>query len=224
MTLFLLSLCEENANLCEGRISIEECGKALSEMESCKSPGSDGFTPEFYKFFWNNTAEDVVASINYAFDKGELSISQKRGVITLLPKKGKPTDTLNNLRPVSLLNTDYKIASKAQAKRLEKVLPEVIRENQTGYVKKRYIGENVRLIKDVMDFTKSKKLSGIAVFVDFKKVFDSIEWDYLVKVLNVFSFKEDFRRWVRILYTDISSCVINDGFTSPFFTLNREVR
>ena len=65
-------LCEENANVCEGRISKEECGKALAEMESRKSPGSDGFTPEFYKLFWNNIAEDVVASINYAFDKGEL--------------------------------------------------------------------------------------------------------------------------------------------------------
>ena len=75
-----------------------------------------------------------------------------------------------------------------------------------------------------MDFTKSKKLPGIVVFVDFKKAFDSIEWDYLVKVLNVFNFKEDFKRWVRILYNDISSCVINDGFASPFFTLNRGVR
>ena len=78
------------------------------------------------QFFWNNIAEDVVASINYALDMGELSISQKTVIITLLPKKGKPTDTLNNLRPVSLLNTDYKIASKALAKRMEKVLPEVI--------------------------------------------------------------------------------------------------
>ena len=69
-----------------------------------------------------------------------------------------------------------------------------------------------------MDFKKSKKLPGIAVFVDFKKAFESIEWDYLVKVLNVFNFKEDFKRWVRILFTDISSCVINDCFVSPFFT------
>ena len=116
-------LREENANLCEGRISKEECSK-----------GSDGFTPEFYKFFRKDIADYVVASINYAFEKGALSISQKRGIITLLPKKGKPSDRLNNLRPISLLNTDYKIASKALAKRLEKVLPDIIRENQTGYI------------------------------------------------------------------------------------------
>ena len=177
------------------------------------------------KFFWKDIADDVIASINYAFDKGALLISQKRGIITLLPKKGKPSDRLNNLRPISLLNTDYKIASKALAKRLEKVFPNIIRENQTGYIKKYiYIGENIRLIKDVMAFAKLNKLPGVAIFVDFKKAFDSIEWDYLAKVLNVFNFKEDFKRWVRILYADISSCVINDGFASPFFKLNRGVR
>ena len=65
----------------------------------------------------------------------------------------------------------------ALVKRVENVLPEVILENQTGYVKTRYKGENVRLIKDVMDSTKSKRLPVIAVFVDFKKAFDSIKWD-----------------------------------------------
>lgn len=65
----------------------------------------------------------------------------------------------------------------ALVKRVENVLPEVILENQTGYVKTRYKGENVRLIKDVMDFTKSKRLPVIAVFVDFKKAFDSIKSD-----------------------------------------------
>lgn len=68
----------------------------------------------------------------------------------------------------------------ALVKQVENVLPEVILENQTGYVKTRYIGENVRLIKDVMDFSqsqKSKRLPVIAVFVDFKKAFDSIKWD-----------------------------------------------
>ena len=77
-----------------------------------------------------------------AFDKGELSICQKRGIITLLPKKDKPTDVLN-LRLVTLLNVDFKIATKVTANRLAKVLPDIIRPKQTGYVKNRYIGENL---------------------------------------------------------------------------------
>ena len=136
-------------------------------MENRKSPGSDGFTPEFYNFFGKDIADDVLSSINYAFDKGASSISQKRGIITLLPKKGKPSDRLNNLLPISLLNTDYKIASKALTKRLEKVLLNIIRENQGGYVKKRYTGEKIRLIEDVMAFAKLNKLPSVAIFVDF---------------------------------------------------------
>ena len=105
-------LSDDNANTCEGKITNEECKKALNEMGIGTSPGSDGFTSEFYKPFWYEVGDDVVQSINNAFDKGELSICQKRGIITLLPKKDKPTDILNNLRPVTLLNVDYKIATK----------------------------------------------------------------------------------------------------------------
>jgi len=107
-----------------------------------KSPGSDGLTSEFYKRFWDEVGEDVFKSIKNAFDKGELSIWQKRGIITLLPKKDKPTDVLNNLRPVTLLNGDYKIATKVIANRLAEVLPDIISPNQTGYVKNRYISES----------------------------------------------------------------------------------
>ena len=126
-------------------------------METGKSPSSVGLTSEFYKRFWDNIGDDVVQSINSAFDKGELPICQKRGIITLLPKKDKPTDILNNMRPVTLLNVDYKIAAKVIANSLAKVLPDSISPNQTGYVKNRYIGENVRLISDVTDYTVLKQ-------------------------------------------------------------------
>ena len=106
---------EESAKICEGKITKEESKRALNEMETGKSAGSVGLTSEFYKRFWDEIGDDVVQSINSAFDKGELPICQKRGIITLLPKKDKPTDILNNIRPVTLLNVDYKIAAKVIA-------------------------------------------------------------------------------------------------------------
>ena len=215
-------LSDDNANICEGKITNEECKKALNEMEIGKSPGSDGFTSEFYKRFWDEVGDDVTQSINNAFDKGELSICQKRGIITLLPKKDKPADVLNNLRPVTLLNVDYKIATKVIANRLAASSNQS--SNQTGYVKNRYIGENVRLLSDVIDYTKAKQTQGIALFLDLQEAFDSVEWEYLHKVLDVFNFKQDFKRWVKVFYTDISSCVTNNGFASPFFDLKRGVR
>ena len=78
-----------------------------------------------------------------------MSISQRRGIISLIPKKAKDKTILENLRPISLLNVDYKILTKVIANRIEKTLPTLINPDQTGYVKSRYIGENVRLINDI---------------------------------------------------------------------------
>ena len=83
-----------------------------------------------------------------------------------------------------MLNVDYKILAKILAKRLEKVLPKLINPDQTGYVKGRYIGENIRLIQDLMSYTEKEKLPGIDVFLDFRKAFDTIEWHYLEKALT----------------------------------------
>ena len=103
------------------------------------------------KNFWKELHIDMINSFNYAFDNGTLSISQRQGIITLIPKPNKDTTLLKNLRPISLLNVDYKILTKAIAKRLEKVLPKIINPDQTGYVKDRYIGENVRLILELKE-------------------------------------------------------------------------
>ena len=220
----LTPLTEELSKKCEGMLSEKECHLALNDMENCKSPGSDGLSSEFYKVFWDDINLDVVASLNYSFEKRQMSICQKRGIITLVPKKDKPTNLLGNLRPISLLNTDYKIATKAIAKRLEAVLPNVINANQTGYIKGRFIGENVRLISDIINYTATKNLSGLAAFLDFEKAFDSIEWNFLFKVLNLFNFGPDFKNWVQTFYCNITSCVTNNGFASDFFNLERGVR
>ena len=74
----------------------------------------------------------MIHSFNFAFDSGSLSISQRRGIITFIHKPNKDTTLLDNLRPISLLDIDYKILTKVTAKQLEKVNPD-----QTGYVKNR---------------------------------------------------------------------------------------
>lgn len=222
--ILLTPLSEELSKKCEGMLTEQECLQALKNMDNGKSPGSDGFTSEFYKFFWEHINQDVVASINYGFEKRQLSICQRRGIITLVPKKNKPTNLLGNLRPISLLNTDYKIATKAIAKRLESVLPLMINADQTGYIKGRYIGENVRLISDIISYTATKNLPGLAVFLDFEKAFDSMEWNFLTKVLDKYNFGPDFKNWIETFYCNVTSCVTNNGFASDFFLLERGVR
>lgn len=74
------------------------------------------------------------------------------------------------------------------AKRIEKYLPKLINSDQTGFVKGRYIGQNKRLLSDIMEYLDAKKTSGLLLLIDFEKAFDSLEWNFMNKALNAFSF------------------------------------
>ena len=91
----------------------------LKSMKNNKSPGQDGFTVEFFRFFWQYLKTFMIRSLNFAYFTGELSQSQKLGIITLIPKGNKPRHLLKNWRPISLLNVIYKIASGCIANRLK---------------------------------------------------------------------------------------------------------
>ena len=93
-------------------------------------------------------------SFNESFIKGEMNPSQRQAVITLIVKKDQDRCDLKNWRPISLLNIDAKIASKVIAERLKRVLPNLIPENQSGYVPGQSICENIRSILDIMEYTK----------------------------------------------------------------------
>ena len=165
----------------------------------------------------------MIASFNEAFDNKEMSPSQKQALITLIEKKGKDRNYLENWRPISLINVDAKIASKVIAARIIKVLPEIIHTNRTGYVKDRFIGEAARSIIDVMEYTE-QNTPGILLFIDFEKAFDSIDWTFMLKCLDAFGFGPTIIRWVETFYNGITSCVLNNGISTPYFELQRGVR
>ena len=88
-------LSQEDKLACENPISINECLNALKEFTNNKTPGTDIFTSKFYKFFWPELCTEMIVSFNYAFHSGTLTISQKRGIISLIPKKDKDTSLLH---------------------------------------------------------------------------------------------------------------------------------
>ena len=144
-------------------------------MESDKTPGTDGLPAEFYKVFWKDISTILIKSLNYAYEKDQLSITQRRGIIKLIPKKDAEPYFIKNWRPLTLLNCDYKIAAKSIANRLKVFLPNLINNDQTGFIKGRFIGENIRLIDSVIRYAKEKNIPGLLLFLDFEKAFDTIE-------------------------------------------------
>ena len=143
-------------------------------------------------------------------------------MLSLIYKKGDP-DNLENWRPISLLNVDYKIATRVLSKRIQKVLPQIISMDQQGYIKNRFIGYNIRQIQDIIDYTDKLNIDGVILFLDFRKAFDTVEFPFLFSVLEKFGFKCSFIKWIKTLYNDSKSCLINKGFLSECFTLGRGV-
>ena len=101
---------------------------------------------------------------------GEMSFSQRLAVISLIHKKRWKTFA-KNYRPISLTNTDYKIIAFIFARRLQK-----LGQEQTAYIKGRYIGINARFIMDIFNYCENHKKEGVLLFWDFEKAFDSVEW------------------------------------------------
>ena len=152
----LPKLNEEKANTLEGPICYDEAATALKNMKNDKSPGTDGMTVNFFKFFWKDLGNFIIRSLIEGFKFGKMSITQREGIITCIPKGDKPREFLKNWRPISLLNVVYKIGSSCIANRIKGVLPDLIHEDQTGFVPGRYIGDNLRLLYDIMYYLKIK--------------------------------------------------------------------
>ncbi len=159
----------------------------------------------------------LLISLNYSYECGELSNTQKQAVITLIEKKGTDKRNICNWRPISLINVDAKIGSKVIATRLQKVLGEIIHFNQNAYVKGRTILDAVRTIDDILEYTERKNISGLLVAIDFQKALDSIKRSFMVKALSAFNFGPSLIHWIQTFYKNITSTVMNNGYTTTPF-------
>ena len=220
----LPKLSDHQKLLCDKELTLEELKESLLTFKNNKSPGTDGITVEFYRKFWDQIGKPMYHSFIYSFKHGELSASQKQAIITLLEKKGKERMFIKNWRPISLLNHDYKILTKALSYRLRKVLPYIIHHNQSAYMEGSYIGVAISIIQDVMEFTDKQNLPGMLLLIDFQKAFDLVEHNFLRETLKAFNFGNNMIRWFNIVTNDSVSCVINNGISSQFFPIKRGVR
>ena len=217
------SLSPDEAATCEGHLSPAECLAALQGMARRKAPGLDGLPMEFYLRFWPVLGSDLVNVLNSCFDSGCLSLSQRRGVISLSFKKGDRLDP-KNWRAISLLNVDYKLAARVIAGRLLKVIHLVVDKDQTCGVPGRYIGENVALLRDVVYYCTSFDVPVTVLSLDQEKAFNRVDWDFMRSTLSTMGFGPSFISWVNLFYNRVQSAVNVNGYLSPFFCLTRGVR
>lgn len=199
----------------------DEIYKALMSMETGKTPGTDGLGPAFYSIFWDKLGSPLGLAYNYAFRTGLLHSSARRGILSLIPKKGRNLLKVKNWRPITLLNTDYKILSKVIANRIKMFLPKLISTDQTGFMKGRNISTNIRKIIDIDDYCSQQEIDAIILSVDFERCFDTIEISSIDKILEYFNFGRNIRTWVKLLFKEMRVCTLNYGYSSDYFTPTR---
>ena len=208
-------ISEEMYNMCNAPITKTEVRRAIKMMKRAKTPGDDGLPIELYEAVWDELEPAFFEMLEESYAKGTLHLSARSGVLNLIPKAGKDSRFLKNLRPITLLNTDYKLIEKVLANRLDQALHAIIHGDQTGFMAGRRISTNIRNVLDVIQHCDNHQIDSVLLNLDFAKCFDNIAFSAIIGSLQFFNFPPLIQRWVTILYTDFRVRIQNNGkFTS----------
>lgn len=190
----------------------------------CKiiSPGSDGLISEFYKMFIDSISPILQKLYTSMETEQEVPESIATGLITILYKDKGSRHKLENYRPLSLLNTDYKILAKVLANRIKRVAPTIISTTQSYGVPGRDIADAISTIRDVTEHMKKEQ--GIVLSLDLNKAFDRVEHTFLFECLKKYGFGQRMRTWIQLLYNNANSRVKVNGTLTDSFSLERSVR
>ena len=203
--------------LCDADITEKELYSTLKSFSKNKSPGLDGLSAEFYLKFWPKIKDKLMDVYKESFENGVLPDTVRSGVVTLLDKKGKDRLDIANWRPITLLNTDYKLLTKTLSQRLKKTLPSLVHSDQNGFVPGGNIFYSSHTIRDILFYCKKESLDLILLALDYTKAFDSVDFQFIFKVFKTFNFGEKFQSWLKTIYFKGKSCISNNGnISEPF--------
>jgi mannosylglycoprotein endo-beta-mannosidase len=187
-------------------------------MEHNKAPGPDGFLAEFYQHFWDIIKPDLLALFN-EFHQGTLPLHCLNfGIITLLPKKTEAT-TIQQYRPICLLNVSFKIFTKVLTNRINLVAQKVIRSSQTAFLPGRYIIEGAVVLHETIHELHKRKKDGFILKLDFEKAYNKVKWPFLQQVLRMKGFSPRWASWIQQVTLKRSVGIkVNDNIKHYFQT------
>ena len=217
------SLTDLEREMCEGLFTLDELLAALKGLQTGKTSGSDGLSTEFYLCFWEDLGESLLTVLNESFHAGSLAKSHYEGPLRLIHKKDDRR-LPKNWRPISLLNTDYKLASKVITERLKKVMTSIVHQDQMCGVVGCTIFSNLHLVCDTLDFIDKTNEPAILLTLDQEKAFDHVDHEFMLRVLCKFGFAPSSCNWVQIFYAHVFSRILVNGAPSSPVYLRRGVR
>ena len=144
-------------------------------------------------------------------------------IILLYKGKGADRASPASYRPITLLNTDYKLAARTVASRLGPVLNQVVDPTQTGFLPKRWVGDNVLAHLEEISYLEDTQQPGVIVFLDFEKAFDRLDRAWIEQCMAAVGFGAGAQRWVHILHTGTTARVAFNGWHTDAFPVSSGV-
>ncbi len=211
---------------------------AIKESANGKAPGLDGIPTEIWKTLLRQQKTDIakgrpplnILKVLKAVynDIEEHGVAQDTnfadGWICPIYKLKKDTREIVNYRPITLLNSDYKIMTRILAMRLAVVAPRIIHPDQAGFVPGHQIFDHIKLNKLIIDYAEAEEINGMIVALDQEKAYDRIDHEYLWEVLRRFNIPNNMINTIRHLYKAARSVAVVNGILSDWFNIIRGVR
>jgi len=213
----------EDNDLLINHFSDEEIKAAVWDCENSKSPGPNGFNFNFFKQFWDIIKTDLIKVVKCFHSCGRWPKGCNASFISLIPKVDNPQG-LEEYRPISLVESLYKIISKILSKRMQKVLHKIIDKKQSAFIKDRSILDSVVVINEVIEEVRRKKGKCIIIKADFEKAYDSVNWEFLLYMLERMGFCPKWVKWIRSCLESFDISILINGSPTGQFTPTKGLR
>ena len=204
--------------------SAEDVKNVVFSMNADSAPGPDGYSGHFFQACWDVVGLDVVRAVRSFFQSGYILPNLNSSFVALIPKV-QEADVITQFRPIAMANFSFKIITRILADRLAPISSRIILPNQFAFLKGRQISDCIFLTSECVNLLDNKCRGGnVAIKFDVAKAFDTLNWDFLRRVLNAFGFHATFVEWISSILASARLSILFNGSPVGFFSCSRGVR